>query len=49
MNPLKLIGLALGLTVIVILFSGFTPDPCSDASDVFAGAPVSACDINLGK
>ena len=49
MNSLKIIGLALGLTVLAIVFSGFTGHSCSDTGGVLAGEPVSQCDMHLGK
>ena len=48
MNPLKVMGLALGLTVLAIMFGGFTGHSCGKGG-VLAGISVSTCDMHLGK
>ncbi len=44
MNPLKVMGLALELTVLAIVFGGFTGHSCG-LGGVVAGMSVSTCDM----
>jgi len=48
-NAQKIIGLALGLTVLAIVLPGFTPRPCTAIGGVVGAVPMSTCDMNLGR